>query len=209
MILFFISFLAGVLTVLSPCVLPLLPVIVGGSIATGGSKRRAYTICLSLGASVVVFTLLLKASTAFIAIPQNFWEYFSGTVLVLFGLVMIFPRLWDSIPLVNLLNRSSNKALAVGYQRDSIWGDMLMGAALGPVFSSCSPTYFVVLATVLPASFAVGLADLLAYAVGLAGFLFIIAVAGQRLVDKLGVTAEPGGWFRRSLSMPRHRMLSC
>ena len=198
MLLLLISFIAGVLTVLAPCVLPLLPVIVGGSLTTG-SRRRAYAICISLGASVIAFTLLLKVSTAFINVPQSFWQYFSGGILVLFGVVMIFPRIWDSLGFVNLLNRSSNKALAVGYQRNSLWGDMLMGAALGPVFASCSPTYFVILATVLPASFFMGLLDLLAYAVGLSGFLLIIALAGQKLVDRLGVTIEPGGWFRKTI----------
>src|ERR1700690_3858424 len=170
MILLLISFIAGILTVLAPCVLPLLPVIVGGSLTTG-SHRRAYTICLALGASVIVFTLLLKASTVFINIPQSFWEWFSGGILILFGIVMIFPRLWDNLGFVNLMNRSSNKALATGYQKNSIWGDMVMGAALGPVFSSCSPTYFVILATVLPASFGMGFLDLLVYAIGLSGFL--------------------------------------
>ena len=200
MLLFLISFVAGILTVLAPCVLPLLPVIVGGSLTTG-SMRRAYTICIALGGSVIVFTLLLKASTAFINVPQSFWEWFSGGILILFGIVMLFPRLWDNLGFVNLMNRSSNRALAVGYQKNSIWGDMLMGAALGPVFSSCSPTYFVILATVLPASFAMGFLDLLAYAVGLSGFLFIIAIAGQKLVDRLGVAIEPTGWFRRTIGI--------
>ena len=200
MILLLISFIAGILTVLAPCVLPLLPVIVGGSLTTG-SHRRAYTICLALGASVIVFTLLLKASTVFINIPQSFWEWFSGGILILFGIVMIFPRLWDNLGFVNLMNRSSNKALATGYQKNSIWGDMVMGAALGPVFSSCSPTYFVILATVLPASFGMGFLDLLVYAIGLSGFLFIIALAGQKLVDKLGVAINPEGWFRKGIGI--------
>ncbi|HTR18872.1 MAG TPA: cytochrome c biogenesis protein CcdA [Candidatus Paceibacterota bacterium] len=200
MLLFLISFIAGVLTVLAPCVLPLLPVIVGGSLAQGG-RWRAYTICFSLGVSVIVFTLLLKASTIFINIPQTFWEWFSGIILVLFGLVMVFPSLWDRLGFVNLMNRSSNKLLAEGYQRNSRVGDMIMGAALGPVFSSCSPTYFVILATVLPQSFAAGFLDLLAYAVGLSGFLFIIALAGQKLVDRLGVTINPTGWFRRGIGI--------
>ncbi len=200
MILFLISFIAGVLTVLAPCVLPLLPVIVGGSLATG-SNRRAYTICLALGGSVIAFTLLLKASTVFIMVPESFWQWFSGGILILFGIVMIFPRLYDSLPIVNKLNLSSNRALAAGYQQNSLWGDVIMGAALGPVFSSCSPTYFVILATVLPASFATGVIDLLAYAVGLAGFLFIIAVTGQKLVDRLGVAINPEGWFRRGIGI--------
>src|ERR1700722_19320767 len=200
MILFLISFVAGILTVLAPCVLPLLPVIVGGSMAQGG-RWRGYTICFSLGVSVILFTLLLKASTVFINVPQTFWEWFSGAILILFGLVMVFPQLWDRLGFVNAMNRGSNKLLGAGYQRNSRLGDVLMGAALGPVFSSCSPTYFVILATVLPQSFAAGFADLLAYAVGLSGFLLIIALVGQKLVDKLGVAIEPGGWFRRAIGI--------
>jgi cytochrome c biogenesis protein CcdA/thiol-disulfide isomerase/thioredoxin len=198
MILFAISFIAGVLTVLAPCVLPLLPVIVGGSLAAG-ERHRAYVIALSLGVSVILFTLLLKASAILIAVPQSFWNVFSGGILVLFGIVMLFPSLWDNRGFVNVLNRASNRALAAGYRRHSFLGDILMGAALGPVFSSCSPTYFIILATVLPASFAVGIADLLAYALGLSGFLLVITLLGQRLVDRLGVTIEPTGWFRRAI----------
>ncbi|HUO50016.1 MAG TPA: redoxin family protein [Candidatus Paceibacterota bacterium] len=200
MLLFLISFIAGILTVLAPCVLPLLPVIVGGSLAQG-NRWRTYTICISLGLSVIIFTLLLKASTVFISVPQSVWGWISGGVLILFGIVMVFPKLWDNLGFVNLMNRSSNRLLATGYQRNSMWGDAIMGAALGPVFSSCSPTYFVILATVLPQSFAVGFADLFAYAVGLSGFLFIIALAGQSLVDRLGVTINPEGWFRRGIGI--------
>src|ERR1041385_1158800 len=199
MILLFISFVAGVLTALAPCVLPLLPVIVGGSIAQGqdGERNRAYTIAISLGVSVILFTFLLKVSSIFIQVPQSFWTTLSGSILILFGIVMIFPTLWDRLGFVNFMNRSSNQLLATGYQKNSFWGDVIMGAALGPVFSSFSPTYFVILATVLPASFAMGFADLLAYAIGLSGFLLLIALAGQKLVDHLGVAIEPGGWFRK------------
>lgn len=201
MLLFIISFIAGILTVLAPCVLPLLPVIVGGSLAGERSLLRAYRICLSLGASVVLFTILLKVSTAFIEIPQYVWQHLSGGIIVLFGITLLFPRLWDSLGFARWLNRGSNRVLASGYQKQSAWGDMLMGAALGPVFASCSPTYFIVLATVLPANFWMGLADLLAYAAGLSGFLFLIALGGQRIVDRLGITIDPSGWFRKSIGL--------
>ena len=112
MILLLISFVAGVLTVLAPCVLSLLPIIVGGSLA-GGGRRRALTIVVSLGASVILFTLLLKVSSALISIPPATWQWLSGGILILFGLTMLFPRLWDSLGFVNLLNRSGNQALAL------------------------------------------------------------------------------------------------
>ena len=81
-----VSFAAGVLTVLAPCVLPLLPVIVGGTAArtageSAGSDRtwlRPLVIAASLAVSVVAFTLLLKASSALLGIPAWVWQSISA-----------------------------------------------------------------------------------------------------------------------------------
>jgi cytochrome c biogenesis protein CcdA len=154
-------------------------------------------VTLSLGVSVIAFTLLLKASTALINVPQTFWQGLSGVIIIALGIAMIFPRLWDAIPFLNSLNKESNKALAVGYQKQNIAGDVLTGAALGPVFSSCSPTYFLILATVLPRSIPEGIIYLLAYSIGLCGGLFVVALAGQKLLAWLGVASDPNGWLKR------------
>ncbi|MDE2079044.1 MAG: cytochrome c biogenesis protein DipZ [Patescibacteria group bacterium] len=201
MALFFIAFLAGVLTVLSPCVLPLLPVIVGGSLAGGRSVRRALTVTTSLGISVFAFTFLLKVSTLFIMVPEEAWNWLSGGILFVVGMVFLFPRLWDFVPGAAQANRDSSKLASSGFRRQSFWGDVIVGAALGPVFSTCSPTYFIVLASVLPVSLAAGIADIIAYILGLCIFLFIIAVAGQRLLEALNVAANPDGWLRRGLGV--------
>ncbi len=150
MTLLIIAFVAGLLTVLAPCTLPLLPVIIGGSVSGETNFKRALVISGSLGASVFIFTILLKASTLFINVPQSFWQIISGGLLIIFGLVTLFPKLWDKFAFANRLNLGGNRLLATGYTKKSFLGDVIMGAALGPVFSSCSPTYFIVLATVLP-----------------------------------------------------------
>jgi len=204
MIFLLITFLAGILTVITPCVLPMLPVIVGGSVAGGANKKKAYVVTLSLGASVFLFTLLLKASSLFINIPQSVWEWISGGVIVLLGLFMLMPGLWDRIGsagAVDALTRRSNELVGAGYRRHDLAGDILTGAALGPVFSSCSPTYFVVLATVLPAAPLAGILDLLSYSLGLCLTLLIVSLAGQKLIVKLGLAADPRGWFRRAVGI--------
>jgi len=157
MTLLLISFVAGLLTVLAPCVLPLLPVIIGSSVGAR-SKATPYIVIGSLALSILIFTYLLKASTALIDIPPYVWSYLSGGILFGFGLTLLFPTLWEHLPFVNKGSVGANKILGAGYQKKSIWGDVLMGAALGPVFSTCSPTYFVIIATVLPASFLLGTA---------------------------------------------------
>lgn len=196
-----ISFVAGVLTVLAPCVLPLLPVIVGGSLAGNPNKRRAITITASLGVSVILFTYLLKASTVLINVPQSFWHALSGGILIIVGLFFLFPSLWDRIPFVNSVNRAGNRMMGTGNRKASFWGDVIIGASLGPVFSSCSPTYFVILATVLPASPFLGFIYLLAYALGLSVMLLLIALIGERLIEKLGIVADPSGWFTKIIGI--------
>ncbi|PIR83982.1 cytochrome C biogenesis protein [Candidatus Kaiserbacteria bacterium CG10_big_fil_rev_8_21_14_0_10_51_14] len=200
MTLLLISFIAGVLTVLAPCVLPLLPVIVGGSMEGGSaSRRRAFVIVASLGVSLILFTLLLKASTVLIGVPEAFWKWVSGLIIIVFGLTLLVPSLWERLPFVGKVNRGSNRLLAKGYQRGGFWGDVIMGAALGPVFSACSPTYFVLLASVLPVSFALGVAYLGVFVLGLCLSLLLIALLGQRLADRLGWVADPRGIFKRVL----------
>lgn len=191
-----ISFIAGVLTVLAPCVLPLLPVIVGSS-ASGRSKLTPYVVVGSLGLSIIVFTYLLKVSTAFIMIPQHFWTYLSGGILLFFGLTLLFPKLWESIPGLAKAQSGSNKVLGAGYTKKSLWGDALIGVALGPVFSTCSPTYFVILASVLPASFLLGSAYLFAYVLGLSAVLLMIGLLGQRFADKLTKFSDPHGNLKK------------
>jgi cytochrome c-type biogenesis protein len=199
-----LSFVAGVLTVAAPCVLPLLPVIVGGSIVRTDTDAataqrqwfRPVVIAASLAASVVLFTLLLKATTALLGVPQLVWQLVAGGIVLLFGLTMLFPVLWERVMTATGLQRRANAALDSSYRRSGVGGDILLGAALGPAFSSCSPTYALIIAAVLPVSFAEGLVYIVVYALGLAIALLLVALLGQAFARRLGWLSSPSGWFR-------------
>ncbi|MEY3129620.1 MAG: hypothetical protein RL405_940 [Actinomycetota bacterium] len=197
------AFIAGILTTLAPCVLPLLPVIVGGSIGkpSAEARKRAYLIAASLGASVIIFTLLLRATTALIDIPALTWQLVSGIILIGLGVVSIFPKLWDAVSAKLSLQRRSNKQLVAARERGGTAGAILTGAALGPVFTSCSPLYLYVIVAVLPASFAEGVVLLLAYAIGLCGALLLVSLLGQKVIGKARWIANPDGNFKRVLGM--------
>lgn len=200
MILLLISFLAGMMTVLAPCVLPVLPIIIGGS-AQGKDRRNPYVITASLALAIVLFTLLLKFSTLFIDIPQSVWSGISGGIIILFGLISLFPTAWDRVSARFGLSNRSEQLLADSTRTSSRWGDILIGLSLGPVFSSCSPTYFLILATVLPRSFVVGTVYLIAYAAGLALVLLLVSLLGQRFIRNARWAADPRGWFKRGLGV--------
>ena len=102
---------------------------------------------------------------------------------------------------MNKFSMSGNAAVGSGYTKKSLWGDATIGAALGPVFSSCSPTYFLILAAVLPASFVLGTVYLLVYIAGLSIVLLLIALLGQRFINKITWAADPNGWFKRGLGV--------
>ena len=188
MALFITSLLAGVLTIGAPCVLSVLPVIIGGSVAEE-DKKKPYIVIASLSVSLVVFTLLLKASTLLIMVPP------------IFGIFTLFPHLWEKISEKLRISSASNAFLHNSSQKSGIGGSILIGAALGPVFSSCSPTYALIVATVLPQSFLSGLFYIIVYVIGLALMLLLVSIFGQRLVSKLRWLADPESKFKKGMGV--------
>jgi len=114
------AFIAGILTTLAPCVLPLLPVIVGGSLGQSGRKsfNRALLIASSLGISVILFTLLLKATTYFIDIPSAFWQWLSGLILISLGLFAAKPAIWEHLSMRLSLQSRSTPLLSKARERE-------------------------------------------------------------------------------------------
>lgn len=195
-----VSFIAGVLTVLAPCILPILPIIIGKSVEDT-NKRRPLIIIGSLAVSIILFTLLLKSSTLLIDIPPKTWSFISGFIILFFGVSALFPGIWSKLVSKVKFSAKSDKFLYESSQKKTLWGDIMMGAALGPVFSSCSPTYFLILATVLPQNYFVGIIYLLIYAAGLSSILLLIAYLGQKVTSKLTKISDPKGWFKKTLAI--------
>lgn len=199
---FLLSVAAGFLTLLSPCVLPVLPVILGASVQNPKTKLlRQLVIIASLVLSIIIFTLLLKAGSLLINIPQELWQIFSGGIIAAYGLLLVFPDLWDRFNIKLKLSYKSDQLLNnAGRLKGSI-GDILIGASLGPVFASCSPTYSIILATVLPVSFSEGLFYLMVYSFSLGLGLFVIVVLGHKATNRLKWWANPKSVFKKFIGI--------
>lgn len=195
-----VSFIAGLLTVFAPCVFTLLPIIIGGSIGEG-KRSRALTIILSLAFSIIVFTLLLKVSTIFIDLDPRTLTSASGGIIIGFGLISLFPTVWDKIQIKLGLSTKSDDLMAKAQDKKGVFGNILLGASLGPVFTSCSPTYALVVATILPVDVVTGMLNIIVYTLGLSVIMFLIAIFGQQFTQKLRFAANPNGWFKKSLGI--------
>jgi cytochrome c-type biogenesis protein len=228
------AIVAGLLTAASPCVLPVLPVLLGGALLTAPSavappalsgvrasigplrarprtgalpdgdraapRRFLLMLTASLGASVVTFTLLLRATTLLLPVPRVTWSVLSGGLLILLGLSQVIPQWWERAAAALRLSRTQRLMPSPSGLRGTRTA-VLAGIALGPVFSSCSPLYAYVVATVLPASAMHGLVLLLAYVAGLCGTLLVVGLAGRRAAVRLRWAAAPHGLVRRAVGV--------
>ncbi|HEX9594610.1 MAG TPA: hypothetical protein VF996_00540 [Candidatus Saccharimonadales bacterium] len=192
------AFVAGVLTVLAPCIFSALPLILGRG-ADGYAKARR--VILGLLGSIFVFTFLLKASTALLAIPTSFWQALSGSIIALVGISMFWPDIYAKLALKLGLERAGAKSQQKAMALSGASGDYILGAALGPVFSACSPTYALIVAIILPNNAAQGTLYLLAFLSGLGLFLAAIALGGQKLIARLNWSLDPHGKFKRGVGL--------
>lgn len=197
MALIIVSFLAWVLTILAPCVLPLLPIILWTSLENSKDKYKPYVIISSLLVSVIVFSILLKATTLFLWVDPIIWKIISWTILIFFWLITIFWNFWKKISWP--LSLKSNEGLTKSSWKKWVLWNILVWASLWPVFSSCSPTYAIVLAVILPVSFFVWLINLIAYAIWLWVMLLLIALLWQKFIWNLKWVSNPNWIFKKFL----------
>lgn len=123
-----IAVLAGMLSVLAPCVLPVLPVIMGGSLAAN-KRYRPLIIIGSLAFFITLFTVVLKASTLLITVPQSFWLTLSAIIIIIYGATLVRPQLRDSFSHKLGLQKATNLA-SKAKKQGGIGGDILLGASL-------------------------------------------------------------------------------
>jgi cytochrome c biogenesis protein CcdA/thiol-disulfide isomerase/thioredoxin len=190
LILLGIGFIAGVIAAVSPCVLPVLPIVLAGG-ASGG-RRRPYAIIAGLVASFTVFTLSASALLSALGLPQDVLRNVAIVLLFLVAATLFVPRLGEVIeaPLARLSRRPSG----------DLGGGFLLGAALGLVFVPCAGPVLATV-TVLAAQHRFSWTLVLltfCYALGSGAVLLLIAIGGQRVAARLRATRT---WWRPALGV--------
>src|SRR3989339_1152708 len=93
LILYSFAFFAGIVTILSPCILPILPVILSSSIPGTASRRRPYGIVTGFILSFTFFTLFLSTLVKLFGIPADSLRTLSVVVIAGFGISLLVPRI--------------------------------------------------------------------------------------------------------------------
>ena len=89
------AFVAGVLTILAPCTLPVVPLVLGG--AAGGGRRRVAGILLGFAGTFVVLTVIVAAALAALGLTTSLLRLGAVAVLGLVGATLAVPRLGNAV----------------------------------------------------------------------------------------------------------------
>jgi cytochrome c biogenesis protein CcdA/thiol-disulfide isomerase/thioredoxin len=188
-----IGLVGGVITGLSPCVLPVLPVVfLGGGAGQDAepARQRPYLVVLGLTLSFAVFTLFGSLILASLHLPGDAIRWLGLALLVLVGLGRLVP------PLGHLMERPFYRfpQRAVGTSRNGF----VLGIALGAVFVPCAGPVLAAI-TVAGATGHIGLRTIgltLGFAVGTAIPLLAFALAGRGITQRIGSFRRHQAAFR-------------
>lgn len=130
-----LAFMAGLVSILSPCVLPLLPVVLG----TVVSEHRFGSMALAAGLGLSFLGLGLFASTVGWAMGWDgeFFRQVGAVLLMLFGAVLLLPAAQSWLSWATAPVGIWAEPYVAGGKKDSLWGQFSVGILLGAVWTPC------------------------------------------------------------------------
>jgi len=180
MLIFLLAYLGGVLTILSPCVLPVLPFVFARS--EQPFRRSGLPILLGMAVTFTVLASLAAVGGAWLVEVNQYGRYVAMLLLLLLGMALVFPSWSERMmrPFVSLGGQLQQRADGQG----SVKGGLLLGVALGFLWAPCAgPILGLVLAgAALQGANLYSASLLLAFALGAATSLAVALLAGGHVI---------------------------
>ncbi len=184
------SFLAGALTIGAPCILPMLPIILGASVGHT-SKTRPLFITLGFITTFSLAGLTLSLIVQKLQISPDLLRNTAVAALGIFGLLMLFPKIFEL--LAQRLSGLSTKASLISQKAGSKnFGGFVLGMILGLIWTPCAGPILGSILTLIAtqANFGQATVLLLAYSAGAGMPMLAIAYGGQAITSKVRVLAQ-------------------
>lgn len=200
MILFVLAYLGGVLTIISPCILPVLPFVFAR--AEQPFVRSGLPMLLGMAATFAVVASIATVAGGWAVQANEYGRWIAVAVLAVFGAALLFPSLSDRLtrPLVTAGARLSE---STGNGAPSVWPSFLLGIATGLLWAPCAgPILGLILtgAALNGAGVQTSLL-LLAYAAGAATSLAAALLLGGRVFAAMKRSLGAGEWIRKGLGI--------
>ena len=199
MLIILLAYLGGLLTIVSPCILPVLPFVF---VRAGRSFARSTLPLLGGMAATFAIVATLAAVGGGWAVQANAIGRWAALILLaLFGIALVFPGVSDRLtrPLVALGSRLSEREA----RRDSVWSSAVLGVATGLLWAPCAGPILGIIftaAAIQGASFNTTLL-LLAYALGAATSLALALLVGGTLFARMKKSLGASERIRQALGV--------
>ncbi|CAM5774881.1 cytochrome C biogenesis protein DipZ [Labrys miyagiensis] len=203
MLLFIVSYLGGVLTILSPCILPVLPFVFAR--ADKPFVRSGLPLLLGMAVTFAAVATLAAVGGGWAVQANEYGRWVAMGLLAVFGLTLLFPHLsdWVTRPLVSAGARLSQAAASQDGSGSSVGPSFLLGVATGLLWAPCAgPILGLVLSgAALQGANVQTTFLLLAYALGAATSLALALLIGGRVFTAMKKSLGVGEWVRRGLGV--------
>src|SRR5947208_2360027 len=204
MLLILLAYVGGALTILSPCILPVLPFVFAR--ADRPFLRNGLPLLAGMALTFAAVATIAAIGGGWVVAANQAGRWLALALLALFALTLIFPSLADRAmrPLVgwgSRLSEAAEKGTAPGKER--IGPSLLLGVATGLLWAPCAgPILGIILtgAALSGATLGTGLL-LLAYALGAATSLALALLVGGRVFAAMKRSIGAGEWVRKVLGV--------
>lgn len=203
MILFLLAYLGGVLTIISPCILPVLPFVFAR--ADRPFVRSGLPMLVGMSLTFAIVATLAAVAGGWAVAANQYGRFAAITLLAVFGITLLFPEISDRLtrPLVALGGRLSQSADQDTGKGAGVVPSLLLGVATGLLWAPCAgPVLGLILtgAALQGASIQTTLL-LVAYAAGAATSLALALLVGGRVFAAMKRSLGAGEWVRRGLGV--------
>ncbi|UJJ49960.1 MULTISPECIES: cytochrome c biogenesis protein DipZ [Rhodanobacter] len=200
MLVLILAYLGGVLTILSPCILPVLPFVFARS--DRPFMRNGLPMLLGMAITFAAVATLAALGGGWAVHANQYGRYVAMLVLAFLGLTLLSTRLaeWITRPFVALGNRLSQRSAGDG---DSVWAAAGLGVATGLLWAPCAGPILGLLLTgaALNGASVHTTLLLLTYAAGAATSLGLALLIGGKVFALMKRSLGAGEWMRRALGV--------
>jgi cytochrome c biogenesis protein CcdA/thiol-disulfide isomerase/thioredoxin len=201
MILYLLAYLGGVLTIVSPCILPVIPFVLAR--ADRPFLRNGLPMLIGMSLAFAVVATLASVAGGWVVSANQYGRDAALILLAVFGLTLVFPELADRLmrPLVAVGARMSQSASEPG--EDSLVAPFVLGIATGFLWAPCAgPVLGLILTGAALQGANAGTALLLlVYAAGAATSLALALLVGGRVFAAMKRSIGAGEWIRRGVGV--------
>ena len=199
MILFGLAYLGGVLTILSPCILPVLPFVFAR--ADRPFVKSGLPMLIGMAVTFALIATLAAVGGGWAVRANEYGRWIALALLTLFAVTLLFPALADRLtrPLVSLGGKLTEATTAEA----NIGQSVVLGVATGLLWAPCAgPILGLILtAAALQGASAETAMLLLTYAAGAGTSLAVALLAGRKVFAALNRSQKAEEWIRRVLGV--------